>query len=130
MTLSNYTTLYWREGDELKYGAMDDLFLSYSRSTNKEDFYVLSGYRRTGANWNQFLSQDTGKFSINTVEIGWSSYNVVYHNIRPVWRVTLRNGKTIEVTKDLSLFTEVGEECCLVDRPLDQHKRYKQKSWL
>jgi intein/homing endonuclease len=100
-SVSNDTTLYWKEGENLKFGTIEDLFLCYNNSVTKDNFYVLSGYRRKDA----FGNKPKDKFSPKTIDIGFSRiYDVMYHGIKPVWRVELRNDKSIEVTEDHSLF--------------------------
>jgi hypothetical protein len=100
-SVSNDTRLYWKEDDKLMFGTMDDLFLSYTNSTNKNQFYILSGYRKPDA----FHNKPLDRFSPNTIKIGFTNIrNVMFHGIKPVWRVELRNGKHIEVTEDHSLF--------------------------
>ncbi|MGC2573355.1 MAG: hypothetical protein WA364_17715 [Candidatus Nitrosopolaris sp.] len=111
------TRLYWREGNNLKFGNMEDLFLDCNNSTDKNEFYVLSGYRRKDAEGNK----PKNRFSIYTAEIGFSQIkNVMYHGIKPVWKVELRNGKSIEVTKDHSIFcARMGHVNYLVPMALD-----------
>jgi len=72
------------------------LFSSYSNSENKDIFYVLSAV---------------------DMDIGFSRiYNVVYHGIRPVWKIDLYDGKSIEITEDHSLFSMLDNY--LIAKPL------------
>jgi intein/homing endonuclease len=40
--------------------------------------------------------------------VDFTKATVVYHGVKPVWRVTLHNGKSIEITEDHSLFSLTG----------------------
>lgn len=83
--------IYWKEGNEnVKYGSIEDLFLSYHDSVERDLFQVLSLENKNA---------DKAKVAFKPIS------DVSYHGIKDVWKVTLRNGKTVEVTKDHSLMT-------------------------
>lgn len=89
-------SIYWKEGDELRFGTMDELFLVYNTSDKKSVFKILSA--RAGPNPNRVMSAQN-------IEICFSDIGgMVYHGIRPVWRMTLHNGKTIGITRGHSIF--------------------------
>jgi intein/homing endonuclease len=89
-------TLYWSVGDQIKFGTMEDLFLSYNASEDKSLFKVLSA--KSGPNTNRIMSAQNMDVCFADIK------GVFYHGIKPVWKMTLHNGKTIGVTKDHSIF--------------------------
>lgn len=82
-SVANDTRLKWKEGEQLRFGTMEDLFSSYSNSAKKDIFYVLSAV---------------------DMDIEFSRiHNVVYHGKREVWKIDLYDDKSIEITEDHSL---------------------------
>jgi hypothetical protein len=47
-------------------------------------------------------------------------FDVLYHGIKPVWKLTLHNGKTAEITKDHSVFCADAYQVGIEARPLDE----------
>lgn len=80
--------LYWKEDNELKYGSMEELFINYHDSLQKDLFQVLTVENN---------SANTAKIVFKPIS------DVTYHGIKDVWKVIIRNGKSIKVTQDHSL---------------------------
>lgn len=110
------TMLYWKIDNELKYGSMEDLYCSYSASDNKIGFKVLSAKRDPSRNKNINESVNLNNANIDFERIS----NVAYHGIRPVYKITLRNGKTIKITKDHCIFGAKNYGGRMEALPLDE----------
>jgi hypothetical protein len=80
--------LYWKVKDELKYGSMEDLYCSYVASDDKQSYKVLSAKGNL----------DNAKIDFERIS------DVAYHGIKPVYKVTLKDGTFIKVTKDHCLY--------------------------
>ncbi|NOJ30487.1 MAG: hypothetical protein DA328_10010 [Nitrososphaeraceae archaeon] len=93
--------LYWKIGDDLKFGTMEDLFSSYMSAINKDEYKILSVKRDGKLPYNN----KTPILNCNNIKPCFIPIqDVVYHGIKPVYKITLRNGKTIKITKDHCLF--------------------------
>lgn len=85
--------LYWMEDEELKFGTMEDLYCSYIANKNEKEFKVQS------------VRPTTKKLTANSAKPFFAKIkDVSYHGIKPVSKITLRNGKTVKVTKDHCIF--------------------------
>lgn len=119
-SITGESKMYWKIGEELKYGTMEDLFCSYIASNEKEKYRVLSVKTKKNTRNKRKL-----RFSANNIEPYFAPIkDVVYHGIKPVWKVTLRNGKTIEVTEDHGIFhnPKGTYQTELVSAPLNELK--------
>ncbi|MGA9154091.1 MAG: hypothetical protein WBZ36_26210, partial [Candidatus Nitrosopolaris sp.] len=108
------STLYWKKGDEIQFGTIEDLYCKYhSSEAEKSQYKVLS----LGPKNKDCI------VSGNNVEPFFSDIqDASYHGIKDVWRVTLNNGKHIDVTKDHSLYAAYGHPSKMVPKSfLDIH---------
>ena len=97
--------LYWKEGDALKFGTMEDLFLAYNDTSNHSGFKILSVRRRPDV----IIRKDRAVLCANNIEPYFQPIKaVIEHGIRPVWQVTLHNGKRVQITEDHSLLCSTG----------------------
>jgi intein/homing endonuclease len=92
--------LYWKVDDKLKFGTMEELFNSYN--SEQKTYQVLSIRRKEGQK-----PPVNGKYSVNldNAEVCFQNIlGVTDHGVKPVYKVTFRNGKTVKVTKDHCLY--------------------------
>ena len=108
-SIAGESMLYWREHGKLRYGTMEELFLQY-KSHGHNEFEVLSAAPKKGNKLTRY----------NTKPIFAEIKNVVYHDFKPTWKITLHNGKTIETTKDHSLFCLDRKKRALESRKLEE----------
>ena len=95
-SISEDTRLYWRENGVLRFGTVGELYRSFARGAKIE---VLSVGKRYSYNFNPRAMSNPYP-SMKTAEVAFAEVrNVFYGGVKPVWRVTLRNGKCIEVTE-------------------------------
>jgi len=104
------TRLFYRENGVIKYGTVAEAYESY-KNGNRID--VLSLRRR------KELSDTVYPSAYNSV-ITFEKAEVLYHGMKPVWKVTFHNGKTIEITKDHSLFSFCGYDSTFIPTTLDK----------
>jgi intein/homing endonuclease len=106
--------MYYLENGNLKFGTVLDVFNSFKSGNEVE---VLS-VKKVCRNYpNGYPSIRTGVVCFSKV------VDAVYHGVKPVWKVTLHNGKTIEVTKDHSLFTAPNFWSMFIPRKLEELDR-------
>jgi intein/homing endonuclease len=95
-SITGEARMFYKENGVLKYGTVEEVYNSF-RSGNSIEVLTV---KKACQNYpNGYPSMKTGVPCFSKI------VDAVYHGIKPVWRVTLNNGKTIEVTKDHSLFT-------------------------
>jgi intein/homing endonuclease len=95
-SVSGDARMYYLENGNLKFGTVLDVFNSFKNGNKVE---VLS-IKKVCQNY------PFGYPSLRTGVVCFSKViDAIYHGIKPVWKITLHNGKEIEVTKDHSLFS-------------------------
>lgn len=107
-SVASDTKLYWKSNDRLRYGTIEDLFLEYTNSFERDSFKVQT---------------ITGR-SMNDSSIGFEDLlDVVYHGIKDVYKVTLRNGKTVKITEDHSLMCANGYHTKIIPQSFNESPR-------
>lgn len=90
-SITGDSTLYWKFGDSIHF-TVEDLYCKYhSCESERHRYKVLSVGPK---NKNCVVCAD------NAEEFFADIQDIVYHGIKDEWRVTLHNGKRINVTKD------------------------------
>jgi intein/homing endonuclease len=89
--------MFYLENGNLKFGTIEEVYKS-SVSGNQISVPTL---RRNG-----LVEKPKARYpTLGDACVDFTKASVVYHGVKPVWRVTLHNGKSIEITEDHSLFS-------------------------
>jgi intein/homing endonuclease len=91
---------YYLENDMLKFGTIEEIYNSFNKGNQ---ISILTLKRKRDDN-----SIKTKYPTLGDAYVSFSKSLVLYHGLKHVWKVTLHNGKTIEITEDHSLFTTTG----------------------
>ena len=99
-SITGQSSMYWRKNSHLQYGNMAELFKDFVANRSNSIFEVLS----------------SGSKTIKNSCITWERVSeVIDHGIKPVFEISLSSGKSVQITKDHSLFYSEGYEIYPID---------------
>jgi intein/homing endonuclease len=92
--------MFYLENGNLKFGTIEEIYKSFT-SGNQISVPTL----KKGSH----IKEARARYpTFGDAYLDFTKAMVVYHGVKPVWRVTLHNGKSIEITEDHSLFSPTG----------------------
>jgi len=99
-SLTGQSSMYWKKDGHLKYGNMKDLYEDFYANQAKSSFEILSSIDK----------------KIKGSRISWQKVSdVKRQGIKAVYEITVSSAKSVEVTKDHSLFYSEGYQFYPID---------------
>jgi intein/homing endonuclease len=96
-SITGDSRMFYLENGNLKFGTVEEIYKSFLNGNQISVLTVKKG---------KHIGKPKSKYpTFGDAYIDFAKASVIYHGVKPVWRITFRNGKSIEVTKDHSLMT-------------------------